>query len=224
MQTTRRGGVSMAPYASLNLGDHVGDDPHAVAANRRAVSALLPADPVWLQQVHGTTAIELPAMAGSTADAAWTRQPGQVCVIMTADCLPILLCDRAGTAVAAIHAGWRGLCDGVIEATVAAMAASPQDLLAWLGPAITQPAFEVGPEVRAAFIGHDAGAAAAFVPGRGDRWQADLYLLARRRLEQLGVVHLFGASDCTYLQEARYFSYRRDGQSGRMATLIWIDK
>lgn len=224
MQTTRQGGVSRAPYASLNLGDHVGDDPQAVAANRQSVSSLLPAEPVWLQQVHGTVAIELPAMAGSIADAAWTRQPGQVCVVMTADCLPILLCNQAGTAVAAIHAGWRGLCDGVIESTVRAMSESPRNLMAWLGPAITQAAFEVGPEVREAFVRQDAGAAAAFVPGRGDRWQADLYLLARRRLADLGVTGIFGASNCTYRQDELFFSYRRDGQTGRMASLIWIEK
>lgn len=222
VQTTRHGGCSEGVYASLNLGDHVGDDPVRVTANRDALSAGLPAVPYWLQQVHGTTAMRLPAADSNIADAAWTTLPGQVCVVMTADCLPVLLCDRAGLVVAAIHAGWRGLCHGVIEATVGAMGCPPENLLAWLGPAIGPEAFEVGPEVRAAFLERDPRAAAAFVSGDGDRWLADIYQLARQRLHHLGVQAIYGGGQCTYQDAERYFSYRRDGQTGRMATCIWI--
>ncbi|HRE15784.1 MAG TPA: peptidoglycan editing factor PgeF, partial [Rhodocyclaceae bacterium] len=219
LQTTRRGGVSTGAWDSLNLGEHVGDDEAHVAANRQYLASQLPAPPAWLQQVHGTDVLRLPATSGPhMADAACTRRPHQVCVVMTADCLPLLLCDRAGTVVAAVHAGWRGLCDGVIEAAVAAMAVSGEDLLAWLGPAIGPQAFEVGPEVRQAFVSRDAGAASAFMPGRSDRWWADIYLLARQRLERLGVSGIHGGDRCTYTEAEYFFSYRRDGVTGRMGT------
>ncbi|MBI2305704.1 MAG: peptidoglycan editing factor PgeF [Rhodocyclales bacterium] len=225
LQTTRCGGVSGAPWASFNLGDHVGDAPAAVAANRARLGAALPAPLTWLAQVHGVAVAmldEQPA-AVPVADAAVARGAGKVCAVMTADCLPLLLCDRRGSVVAAAHAGWRGLVAGVIEATVAAMRVPAAELSAWLGPAIGPAAFEVGGEVRDAFVAHDAGAAVAFTRGRGDRWFADLPLLARRRLATLGVGAVCGGDECTYRQADRYFSYRRDGVTGRMATLVWRD-
>lgn len=229
--TTRQGGVSRAPYASLNLGDHVGDDPLAVAANRQRLGRSLPATPCWLQQVHGTTVLD--AGAGSAqvrvADGAFARNVAVVCVVMTADCLPVLLCDRAGTVVAAAHAGWRGLQAGILERTVAAMAVPGVELLAYLGPAIGPQAFEVGGEVRAAFVDAHAQAAAAFKPlpqpvNRSGGWLADIYRLARQRLASLGVEGVYGGEYCTVSQESRFFSYRRDGVTGRMASLIWLSE
>ena len=222
--TTRVGGVSTAPYASFNLGDHVGDDPQHVAQNRANLTARLPAQPAWLTQVHGTTVLDAAAVSGAPqADASVARQPGVVSVVMTADCLPVLLCDRTGTVVAAAHAGWRGLLDGVLECTVEAMAKPGAELLAYLGPAIGPTAFEVGDEVRQAFVAHDAYAAEAFVPSaHAGKWLADLYLLARQRLQGVGVDAVYGGDDCTYSHAERFFSYRRDGITGRMASLIWL--
>jgi len=223
MQTTRHGGVSQAPWASLNLGDHVGDDPRHVILNRQHVRAHLLAEPAWLQQVHGTAVLMLPAATDiRIADAACTRRPGQVCVVMTADCLPILLCDRQGTVVAALHAGWRGLCAGVIESTVAAMAVPGELVLAWLGPAIGPDAFEVGEEVRAAFVALDGANASCFKPSPAGRWLADIYGLARRQLRRLGVSAVYGGEFCTFGESERFFSYRRESRTGRMATLIWL--
>ena len=224
LQTTRLGGVSRPPYDSLNLGTHVGDDPLAVAANRNRLSALVPGEPVWLEQVHGTR-VEQADVAGCApaADACVSRHPHGVCVVMTADCLPVLFCDKAGTVVAAAHAGWRGLADGVIEFTVQAMQAAPADLMAWLGPAIGPQAFEVGPEVRAIFVAHDPAAAAAFVP-QGAKFLADLYLLARQRLAAVGVTGVYGGDLCTFSDPQRFFSYRRDGRTGRMASMIWLER
>ena len=225
--TTRAGGVSRAPYASLNLGDHVGDDPAAVAANRlRLHQALVGAgDPVWLEQVHGTrvidAALDRAGTAPERADAAFARRPGVCCVVMTADCLPVLFCDAAGGVVAAAHAGWRGLCAGVLEQTVAAMAVPAHTLLAYLGPAIGPQAFVVGDEVRAAFVARDAQAAAAFCPQPAGKWLADIYHLARLRLAACGVDRVYGGTWCTVSDADRFFSYRRDGQTGRMASLIW---
>lgn len=222
--TTRRGGISLGDYADLNLADHVGDDPLAVAHNRARLARRLslPAAPRWLRQVHGRRVAVLgPAPEPEEADAAVTQEAGVVCAVLTADCLPLLLCDRQGQRVAAVHAGWRGLLGGVIEATVAAMARAPSDLLAWLGPAIGAQAFEVGPEVRERFVAADARATAAFGPGKGDRWLADIDELARQRLSRLGVVAVSGGGVCTYSDAERFFSYRRDGRCGRMATLIW---
>lgn len=188
LQTTRRGGLSLPPYDSLNLALHVGDDALVVARNRMRLQALFPSEPVWLDQVHGMTVVDA-AAAGCQpqGDASVAARRGAVCVVMTADCLPVLLCDRAGTVVAAVHAGWRGLCGGVLEATLTRMGVAPETLLAWMGPAISQVAFEVGDEVRATFIASQPGAEAGFVPGRDGKWQADLYLLARQRLQQAGV-------------------------------------
>ena len=225
--TTRAGGVSCAPYASLNLGDHVGDDAAAVATNRlRVCEALVGAgDPVWLEQVHGTRVID--ASFGRTAakpeqaDAAFARQSGACCVVMTADCLPVLFCDATGSVVAAAHAGWRGLCAGVLEQTVAAMAVPGHTLLAYLGPAIGPQAFVVGDEVRAAFVARDAAAAAAFSPHDSGKWLADIYQLASLRLAACSVERVFGGGWCTVGDAARFYSYRREGRTGRMASLIW---
>ena len=219
-QTTRLGGVSRPPYDSLNLGGHVGDLPEAVTENRRRLVQLagLPRLPVWLSQEHGTTVVE--ALAGGCADASYSTTPGQVCAVMTADCLPVLLCRADGGAVAAVHAGWRGLLAGVIEQTV--MAAGGGEWLAWLGPAIGPQAFEVGQEVFDAFLAEDAASASAFVPGRAGHYMADIYVLARRRLARVGVDRVYGGQYCTYSEPERFYSYRRDGVTGRMASLIWL--
>ncbi len=224
LQTTRHGGVSQGVYASLNLGEHVADAPMHVAANRQRLASLLPSEPVWLNQVHGVQVIDAAqAQCTERADASFTRRPEVVCVTMTADCLPVLLCDQAGSVVAAVHAGWRSLCDGVLEATVAAMTTHvPADqLLAWFGPAIGPHAFEVGSEVRAQFMRHDPAATLGFVPA-GEKWLGDLYLLARQRLHAVGVTQIYGGNRCTYSEPEDFFSYRRDGATGRMATLIWL--
>jgi YfiH family protein len=231
LSTLRTGGASAAPYASLNLGGHVGDQATAVEGNRRRLrdAAKLPAEPVWLEQVHGTCVLDLdsPGPLGP-ADAAVTRQPGRICAILTADCLPVLLADEAGDRVGAAHAGWRGLAAGVIEATVAALGVPPRQLLAWLGPAIGPRHFEVGAEVREALLrragaGDGAADEAAFVPNARGRYMADLYALARRRLLRLGVERIYGGGQCTYADDARYYSHRRDGRTGRQATLIWLE-
>jgi len=223
LQTTRVGGGSLAPYDSFNLGLHVGDDPVRVNRNRQLLAQLMPSEPVWLEQVHGT-AVANADMASCLpqADASIARQRGSVCVVMTADCLPVLLCDKQGSVVGAAHAGWKGLSAGVIEATVQTMDVLAQELMAWLGPAISQQAFEVGDEVRAEFVDADPQAAAAFVPGTEGKWFADIYALARLRLTALGITEIYGGSDCTYGERDRFFSYRRDGVTGRMGTFIWI--
>ena len=220
-------GCSAAPYARFNLAQHVGDDPAAVAANRRHLRRLLPSEPLWLDQVHGTqvVAVETSAQGVVTvADASFARTPGLVCAVLTADCLPLLLCAADGSVVAAAHAGWRGLAGGVIESTVAAMALPGANLVAWLGPAIGPTAFEVGDEVRAAFCRHDPRAAEAFVAHGGrdsGKWLCDLVMLARQRLAALGVARVSGGGLCTFNEPQRFYSYRRDGVTGRMATLIW---
>lgn len=222
LQTTRLGGVSTGVYASLNLGDHVKDQPQHVAANRQRLSPLLPSEPVWLNQVHGIRVIDAAqANCLESADASISTRKQVVCVTMTADCLPVLLCDEAGTVVAAVHAGWRSLCDGVIEATVHAMPVASSSLMAWLGPAIGPRAFEVGGEVRAQFMAQDAQAEAAFV-AHGEKWLGDLYTIARQRLQQLGVTQVYGGGRCTYSEPETFFSFRREGDTGRMASLIWL--
>ncbi len=222
--TTRAGGVSPAPWDSLNLADHVGDEEENVRHNRRRLGRVLalPAEPVWLRQVHGLEVQDVASGPGE-ADGGFARRPGIVCAVLTADCLPILLCDRAGTRVAALHAGWRGLANGIVEAGVRALDVRADELLAWLGPAIGPEAFEVGPEVRARFLQRDGGAEGAFVPGEGDRWYADLYDLAHRRLQGAGVSAVFGGRWCTFTDARRFFSFRRDGETGRMASLIWME-
>jgi YfiH family protein len=222
LTTLRGGGASRKAYAGLNLAQHVGDDPEAVRENRDRLlrAAGIPTEPCWLEQVHGIQVIDADDwQPGVQADAAFARYPDVVCAVLTADCLPVLLCARDGSAVAAIHAGWRGLVAGVIEATASEL--GDGELMAWLGPAIGPQAFEVGEEVRAAFLAADASAAAAFQPSPAGRWQADLYALARRRLQTVGVIEVYGGGECTYSDAARFYSYRRDGQTGRMASLIW---
>lgn len=221
--TTRHGGVSAGPYATLNLGAHVGDSPVAVARNRAILRACLPGEPVWLEQVHGIDVVDAGvAPAGSRADASVARRAGAVCAVQTADCLPVLFCDDDGQVVAAAHAGWRGLLAGVLEATLARMDVAPRQVMAWMGPAIGPAAFEVGQEVRDAFAAADRRDASAFAPGaRHGKWQADLFQLARQRLARCGVERVFGGGVCTYSDPERYFSYRRDGVTGRFATLVW---
>jgi len=223
--TTRVGGVSRPPFDTMNLADHVGDDPEAVAANRAALRAriALPTEPVWLNQVHGTRVCDAAMIeSGCEGDAGVTDRPGVVCAVLTADCLPVLLCDRDGTRVAAVHAGWRGLAAGVVEAAVDSMDVPAKEIMAWLGPAIGPHAFEVGGEVRAAFVEHDAAGDGAFRPSPAGRWLADLYELACLRLAQHGVNAVYGGGLCTFTDATRFYSYRRDGTTGRMATLIWL--
>jgi hypothetical protein len=223
--TTRAGGVSVGAYASLNLGVHVGDDAQAVNENRRRLRTGLglPNEPLWLDQVHGTAVVEAVAHAAPpTADASFARLPGQACAVLTADCLPVLFCDRDGTRVAAAHAGWRGLAGGVLESALRAMSVAPDRVLAWLGPAIEQDMFEVGTEVREQFVARSADNAHAFQPNARGRWQADLYDLARRELGRLGVTQVFGGGFRCYADRDRFYSYRRDGTTGRMATLVWM--
>jgi YfiH family protein len=240
LSTTRRGGVSPAPYddgmgsGGLNLGTHVGDQPHLVAQNRSILTAQLPGEPAWLSQVHGTAVADLARVTPQQvpeADASMTTIAGKVCVIMTADCLPVLFCDREGKTVAAAHAGWRGLANGVLERTVEAMrAAGAGELMAWMGPAIGQYQFEVGPEVMQAFL---AGAVdesgvrhvtAAFSPinGKPGKHLCDIYGLARYLLHRAGVMEVHGGEFCTVSNSGRFYSFRRDGVTGRQASLIWI--
>lgn len=222
--TLRAGGSSRAPYASFNLGDHVGDEPAAVGSNRALLRTelQLPSEPLWLQQVHGTRVLDADAADGAgPADAAVTRQGDRVLAILVADCMPVLFASADGAVLGAAHAGWRGLAAGVLECTVAAMKTVPGGIHAWLGPAIGAQHFEVGEEVRAAFIAHDASASAAFAANARGRWQCDLGLLVRARLAALGLGQVTSADLCTFADAARCYSYRRDGRTGRMAALLW---
>ncbi|MFZ2541091.1 MAG: peptidoglycan editing factor PgeF [Gallionella sp.] len=224
LQTTRLGGSSVAPYDSLNLGDHVGDVPLSVMRNRILLNTLLPSEPVWLEQVHGTVVANADmANCQPQADACIARHRDAVCVVMTADCLPVLLCDMKGSVVGVTHAGWKGLAAGVVEATVQAMGAAPQNLMAWLGPAISQGAFEVNEEVRSAFVDVQPQSTVAFIPGRSGKWFADIYALARLRLNTLGITRIYGGDHCTYRESELFFSYRREGVTGRMGTFIWLE-
>ncbi|MDH4254929.1 MAG: peptidoglycan editing factor PgeF [Gammaproteobacteria bacterium] len=223
--TLRRGGVSRGPCSSFNLAAHVGDADASVAENRgRLRDALeLPAEPHWLDQVHGTRVIEaMPAGAAQEADAAYTSRKGVVCAVLTADCLPVLFAARDGSRVAAAHAGWRGLADGVLEATIDALGCAPADLVAWLGPAISQPAFEVGNEVRERFVAADPAAADCFSPNDRGRWQGDLYGLARLRLAARGIRAVHGGARCTFREQELFYSYRREPACGRMASLVFM--
>lgn len=227
--STRQGpGVSVGPYGRFNLGARSGDEPAAVCANREALQAALglPHAPRWLEQVHGTGVFEVRGDAAADeprADAAVTRERGRPLVILTADCLPVLLCGDDGAVIAAAHAGWRGLAAGVIERTVAAMATDSAQVQAWLGPCIGLTSYEVGDEVRAAFVDGDAGATSCFVPTRPGHWRCDLAALARRRLAAIGVTRVAGGGFDTFT-DARFYSYRRDGaRSGRFASLIWLE-
>lgn len=225
--TTRHGGASEGPWASMNLGSHVGDSPLAVARNRAILRAVVPSEPCWLDQVHGIEVCDAAASGTDPvpprADASFAREAGAVCVVMTADCLPVLFCDDEGSVVAAAHAGWRGLASGILDATVARMNVPPARIIAWMGPAIGPDAFEVGGEVRERFVAADAGAAHAFQPAESTgKWYADLFELARRRLSTIGVERVFGGDVCTYSDPLRWFSYRRDGVTGRLASLVWL--
>ena len=223
--TTRNGGISQPPYASLNLGDHVGDCRRAVLTNRHVLSQTLqlPAEPCWLRQVHGRSVGAAEQVEpGIEADGSFTRRAGTVCAVLTADCLPVLLCEKSGQAVAALHCGWRSLSADIIAAGVEALGTAPAELMAWLGPAIGPDAFEVGSEVRTAFVTVDSDHADAF-RSCGDRWKADLYHIARQQLARLGVKEVYGGGRCTYTETDQFFSFRREGTTGRMATVIWIE-
>jgi len=237
--TTRSGGVSPEPFASLNMAGHVGDEAVSVATNRQRLgeAVLLTDKPHWLSQVHGTTVVKLDSgsIGLPEADASMTEELGCVCAVLTADCLPVLFCDRAGTRVAAAHAGWRGLAAGVLESTVEAMGVPGDEILAWLGPAIGPQSFEVGEEVYQAFVGtgveQNTEAADAFVMSNRSadsdnkrRWLADLYQLARIRLKNVGVTSVNGGDFCTFEDRERFYSFRRDGKTGRMASLIWLEE
>jgi len=226
--TTRNGGTSSGAYATMNLGRTTADDERALAANRARLDEYLPSPPVWLEQVHGTGVAVLGAPVPSTppiADAAVTRETGVVCAVLTADCVPVLFASRTGRAVGVAHAGWRGLASGVLESTINALRAlnaPPADLVAWLGPAIGPTAFEVGADVVAAFCDPHPGDAQCFVRRPDGKWLADLAGLARRRLHASGVADVTGGSWCTHTDGARFFSYRRNRASGRMAAVVWL--
>ena len=222
--TTRAGGVSLAPFDSLNLGDHVEDRLEAVLENRRRLSEAFDIQPAWLRQVHGTRVVEADPGRTVEADGSWTSTAGIACTAMTADCLPALFCDRAGTRVAAAHAGWRGLAAGVLEAAFESLDSAPEDVLVWLGPAIGPQAFEVGPEVREVFMQQLRATAEAFVPSHNPgKYLADIYQLARLRLAARGVSAVYGGGLCT-VTDPRFFSYRRSPRTGRFASLIWLER
>jgi len=218
-------GVGGSSYGALNLALHVGDDPQRVAANRERLRGALslPAEPKWLDQVHGSVVLDLDRDDVAAADGAVTGRTGLVCVVMTADCLPVALCTRDGRRVGVAHAGWRGLNAGVLPAAVRALAGDPEQVVAWLGPAIGPAAYEVGADVRSAFVDRDAAAERRFAPNARGRWQADLYGLARDSLRGAGVEAIHGGDFCTFREAGRFFSHRREGPCGRMATLVWLD-
>lgn len=221
--TLRHGGVSKAPYTSFNLATHVGDELDAVIQNRKMLRT--PAEPQWLEQVHSADVISLPTeQIILKADAAYSITHNTVCAVMTADCLPLLITDTEGTCVAAIHAGWRGLCNGIIEATIKKLPVKAESLLIWLGPAIGADVYEVGEEVYDAFAQQDSKAKQAFTSVSENHWLFDIYAMAKLRLNKLGVTKIYGGDFCTFSDEEQFFSYRRDGVTGRMANLIWINK
>lgn len=225
--TTRKGGVSRnnnGIYAGLNLGDHVHDDLLSVQQNRALLRKHLPSDPYWLKQVHGARPVWVDKNeVDLEGDAALSRCSGSVCVVLVADCLPIFLCDTAGSVVGAVHAGWRGLAEGIIENSIAEMACKSSEIIAWLGPAIGPKHFEIGEEVREVLLEKDSKFDTAFTPGHGGKkWFADLFILARQRLINVGVTKVYGGYECTFSNPSRFYSYRRDGKTGRMAALIWL--
>lgn len=227
LTTTREGGVSLSPFNSLNLGDHVGDNPNAVKQNRALLTqyANLPHSPIYLTQIHSTKVLRLPLAVDDDrrADAVYTDQPNQVCLVMTADCLPVLFCSQDGSEIAAAHAGWRGLCDGMLEATIKEFRCPTDEIIVWLGPAISQKAFQVGQEVIEQFCSIDPQAQQAFIPdpNTSGKFLGDLYHIARQRLNKMGINQIYGGSHCTFSESNTFFSYRRDQTTGRMATLIW---
>jgi len=224
--TTRQGGFSLSPYNSLNLGDHVGDDINTVNKNRAAllIQENLPESPRWLKQTHSTT-VSLASnwQQGDEADAMVSAYNNQICTIMTADCLPLLLCNQQGNKVAAIHAGWRGLSAGIIEKTLSHFSSPCQEIMVWLGPAIGPSQFEVGTDVFTQFTAQSTSAHLAFQQIDSEHYLADIYLLAKQRLNALGITNIYGGEHCTVSDSTRFFSYRRDGMTGRMASMIWID-
>jgi len=227
VMTTRRGGVSLPPYESMNLATHVGDDAARVEQNRQRLRQTLGlnTEPLWLNQVHGTRIVDVAsATEGEDADGSFARGAQRPCVVMTADCLPVLICDRQGTQVAAVHAGWRGLVNGAVEAAIARFDAPAEELLVWLGVAIGPENFEVGDEVREAFLAHDAGAGEAFVSTQPGKWLANIYLLARRRLAMQGISGVYGGEGCSYADAESFYSFRRQRDCGRMASLIWLQE
>ena len=226
--TTRTGGVSLAPYFSFNLGDHVGDNKSAVKTNRTLLVEKfgLPQTPIFLTQTHSTRVIQLPYSGQNLeADAVYTNVPHQVCAVMTADCLPVLFTTTSGNEVAAAHAGWRGLCDGVLEETVKCFQAKPEDIIAWLGPAIGPTAFQVGVDVVKQFVAVDEKAKLAFQPDAIEegKYLGNLYQIATQRLNNLGITQIYGGNHCTFNEKELFFSYRRDNQTGRMASVIWFE-
>lgn len=229
LSTTRAGGFSQAPFSSLNLGNHVGDDPQAVMQNRTLLQkiAKLPQAPVYLNQIHSTKVVRLPLSEDCDldADAVYTDQANQVCLVMTADCLPVLFCSQDGSEIAAAHAGWKGLCNGMLEATVAEFKCPTDEINVWLAPAISQAAFQVGEEVVAQFCAIDSQAQEAFIPDpkASGKFLGNLYQIAHQRLAKLGIRNIAGGEYCTYSDSVNFFSYRREKQTGRMATLIWRD-
>ncbi len=221
--TTRDGGVSSGKFASLNLSTRVGDDPHRVARNRAILRACLPAEPAWVKQAHGTAVIDAArATPDAEADGIVTQRPGEVCAVMTADCLPVLFSDRAGKCIGIAHAGWRGLAAGILENVIRTMDAPPQNLIAYIGPGIGARRYEVGEDVRNAFVERDPAAAKSFAPRQNGTYLADLYALARQRLAAARVAEVYGGEFCT-ASEGRFFSFRRDRTTGRMASLIWLE-
>ena len=221
--TTRDGGVSSGKFASLNLSLRVGDDPRCVARNRAILKACLPSEPAWVKQAHGTAVVDAARVApDAEADGVVTRRSGEVCAVMTADCLPVLFSDRAGQCIGIAHAGWRGLAAGILENVIRTMDAPPQDLIAYIGPGIGARRYEVGEDVRKAFVDRDSAAAKAFAPRQNGTYFADLYALARQRLAAAGVAGIHGGGFCTASEE-RFFSFRRDQTTGRMASLIWLE-
>ncbi len=224
--TTRLGGVSLVPYDALNLATHVGDDPNTVSTNRDILTeqALLPEAPRWLNQTHGTNVINSRDwQLDCDADASYSSNSNHVCTVMTADCLPVLICDKQASFVAAVHAGWRGLADGIIEKTISYYCANPSDLMIWLGPAIGPNQFEVGTDVYTIFTNQSPNAKSAFVQTDSTHYLADIYQLARLRIQQSGINAIYGGDKCTVSDATHFFSYRRDGICGRMASMIWID-
>lgn len=224
--TTRLGGQSLFPYDTNNLGMHVGDCPDAVIRNRSHLKDThqLPREPVWLNQTHGTYCVDIDTESTRDADAAMTSSPNRVLAILTADCLPVIICNQAGTEIAAIHAGWRGLLNGVIENTIARLKSPRESLMAWLGPANCARCYETGSEVREAFLQKDPDAACAFEPIEGGTtWLADMPQLASRVLFQQGLSAVHFSHRCTMEEKNTFYSYRRESQTGRMATLIWFN-
>ena len=228
--TLRSGGISLPPYDTFNMGDHVGDDPKAVAENRQRLipSLPLPAEPVWLKQVHSKVIVDAANTLPSTieADGSVSSEAGVVCAVLTADCLPLLICNKQGTQVAAVHAGWRGLADGIIEQALEKFNEDKDNLLIWLGPAIGPNSYEVGDEVRNRFIAHDPDAISAFESrhqSHQGKWLMNIYTLARQRLKAQGVADIYGGTFCTFTATEHFYSYRREGITGRMANLIWIE-